>query len=147
MEKMSELQEHWGIKIKTVQLSDISFDETMKKAMAIEAETKRNADAKIVNAKADVVVAKEFEEAAKIYKENPLTMRLRELELWRSVSKNPASTIIVVPSDIVNFFTNTNKSEDEKNNDIMENRIKALYLKQLMPALQELQEKSSINKN
>lgn len=75
----------------------------MKKAMSITADATRQADAKIINARADIETAKQYNEAAKIYAENPMTVRLREFQLWNSVSKNPGSTLFVVPSNLLDL--------------------------------------------
>ena len=77
--------------------------------MAVRAEADRNAEAKIINAKADVETAKQYDEAAKIYRENLVTLRLREYQLWHSVSKNPCTTIYVVPSNALDFFKDSKK--------------------------------------
>ena len=105
-QSLQNLEEMWGIEISNIQLKDISFDESMKRAMAVKAEADRNAQAKIINAKADVKTAKLYSKAAKIYSENPVTLRLREFQLWSSVSKNPNNTIYVVPSNLTDFFKN-----------------------------------------
>lgn len=98
---MSKIKNDWGIEISTVQIRDIKFDESMKRAMSTVAEATRQAEAKVINAKADIETAKQYNEAAKIYAENPMTVRLREFQLWNSVSKNPGSTIFVVPSNLL----------------------------------------------
>jgi erythrocyte band 7 integral membrane protein len=98
---LSPTMSEWGVDIKAVQIKDIKFDESMKQAMSTVAEATRQAEAKIINAKADIETAKQYSEAAKIYSENPLTVRLREFQLWHSVSKNPSNTIYVVPSDLL----------------------------------------------
>ncbi len=103
-----ELEEKWGIEISSIQLKDIRFDESMKRAMAVKAEADRNAEAKIINAEADIKTAELYSKAAEIYKENPITLRLREFQLWNSVSKNPNNTIYVVPSNLTDFFKSCN---------------------------------------
>jgi regulator of protease activity HflC (stomatin/prohibitin superfamily) len=102
-DKLSHLEEEWGVKVAMVQLNDIVFDDTMKRAMAKEAEAERTARAKIINAKADIETAKQYSEAADVYKENPITMRLREMQLWQSVAREPGNFIAVVPSDILDM--------------------------------------------
>ena len=69
--------------------------------MAVKAEVTHDAQAKVINAEADVKSAEIY--AAAIYKENPVTLRLREYQLWQSVSKNPNNTIYVIPSNIMDF--------------------------------------------
>ena len=107
-ESLAQLEEEWGTKVLSVQIKNISFDESMRRAMATEAEAHRSAQAKVINAKADVETAEEYNKAAKIYAENPVTLRLREFQLWSSVSKNPASTIYVVPSNICDLLSKKN---------------------------------------
>jgi regulator of protease activity HflC (stomatin/prohibitin superfamily) len=106
---MPNVENDWGIRIASIQIKDISFDESMKRAMAVKAEADRNAQAKIINAEADIKTAEMYSQAAKIYGENPITMRLREFQLWNSVSKNPGSTIYVVPSNIADMVSTLKK--------------------------------------
>lgn len=94
----------WGIEVSSIQIKDIEFDESMKNAMTTVAEATRHAEAKVINARSDVETAKQYNEAAKIYSENPLTMRLREFQLWQSVSKNECATVYVVPSNLLDFM-------------------------------------------
>lgn len=111
-EKLEQVERDWGIEILATEITDIKFDDSMTKAMAVKAESDRMAEAKIINAKADVETAKQYAEAAKIYSENPITMRLREFQLWSSVSKNPGSTIYVVPSNLLDFIKHTENKAD-----------------------------------
>lgn len=101
---ISSVKDDWGIEVSTVQIKDVEFDESMKKAMSTVAEASRQAEAKIINAKADIETAKQYNEAAKIYSENPMTVRLREFQLWNSVSKNAGTTVYVVPSNLLDFI-------------------------------------------
>jgi erythrocyte band 7 integral membrane protein len=103
IERLSDIEQSWGLKITRIQVDDITFDETMKKSMASKAEADRNAEAKLIIARADVETAKEYKKAAEIYQETPISMKLREYQLWQSVSKNPSNTIYVVPSNLTYF--------------------------------------------
>lgn len=103
IDKLASIEEDWGVKVLAVQLKDISFDESMKRAMATKAEADRQAEAKVINAEADVSTAEMYKKAAAIYAENPVTLRLREFQLWSSVATNPNSTIFVVPSNVLDF--------------------------------------------
>lgn len=71
--------------------------------MATKAEADRLAEAKIINAKADIETAKMFKEAASLYDDDK-ALKLREFQLLSSLSKNPASQIYFYPSDIGNIF-------------------------------------------
>lgn len=103
--KLKPLEEAWGINIKMVQLNDVSLDDSMVRAMAVNAEAKLQADAKITNAKSDVETARAYAEASKLYLENPISLRLREFQLWNNVSQNPGTTIYVVPSTILDSIS------------------------------------------
>ena len=111
LESISNIKDDWGVEIATVQIKDLEFDATMKQAMSTVAEANRQAEAKIINASADIETAKQYAEAAKIYCENPMTVRLREFQLWNSVSKNPASTIYVVPSNLLDKLKMPKKTD------------------------------------
>lgn len=95
--------EHWGLKVIDVNIKDIIFDESMKKSMATRAEADRNAQAKIINAQADIETAKMYKEAAIIYDDDK-ALKLREFQLLTTLSKNPASTIYFYPTDIAKIF-------------------------------------------
>lgn len=103
LENLKDLEENWGVKVASIQFRDIKFDESMTRAMATRAEADRNAEAKIIQARADVQTAEEYNKAAKIYSENPVTLRLREFELLRSIAKEGKSTIYFVPSNVLDF--------------------------------------------
>lgn len=111
IDDLKSIENDWGIKIYSVQMKDISFDEATKRAMMVQAEAERNALSKIIHAKADLEVVDIYRKAAEIYKENPISLRLREFQLWSTISNNPNTTIYVVPSNICDFVNNitTNK--------------------------------------
>jgi regulator of protease activity HflC (stomatin/prohibitin superfamily) len=111
---LKDLENDWGVKIISVQIKDISFDETMKRAMAITSEAQRNAEAKIIHANADLEIVNIYSKAAEIYKENPISLRLREFQLWNSISNNPNTTIYVVPSNICDFINKTKNKKQKK---------------------------------
>lgn len=110
---LTQVENNWGIKIISVQIKDISFDESMKRAMATQAEANRQAEAKLINARADVETAKLYKEAAESYSENEVSLRLREFQLWSSVSKNPNNTIYVVPSNICDFVKSISTQKEK----------------------------------
>jgi erythrocyte band 7 integral membrane protein len=103
LESMKIVEQNWGVIIGRVEILDIQFDESMVRAMSTKAEADRSAEAKIINAKADVETAKLYKEASEVYLDNPVSLRLREYQLWQTISHNPSTTIFVVPSNIADF--------------------------------------------
>jgi len=113
MDKIGDIKDDWGITISRIQLQDISFDESVKRSMAMKAEADRNAEAKIINARADTETAKQYAEAAKIYAENPITMRLREFQLWSGIANKPNNTFFVIPSNLLDFINKKHEKKDK----------------------------------
>jgi len=102
-ELLQNVETDWGIEIINVQIRDIQFDESVKRAMGVKAEAERSAEAKLINADADVKTAEKYAQAASIYKENPITLRLREFQLWTSISQNNNTKFFVIPSNLLDF--------------------------------------------
>jgi regulator of protease activity HflC (stomatin/prohibitin superfamily) len=72
----------------------------MRRAMAAKAEANRQADAKRINAASDEETAQIYVKISQIYKINPTAMKLREYELFRSMSQSPGNMFFVIPSSI-----------------------------------------------
>jgi erythrocyte band 7 integral membrane protein len=98
VEHLKDIEDDWGLHIKHVQLNDIRLDQNLRAAMASLAEAQVLGKAKLVNAKADVETAEEYAKASKLY--DPISLRLREFQLWQSVSQQPGKLIMVVPSEM-----------------------------------------------
>lgn len=97
--------DRWGCEIHAVQIRDISFEDEMKRALAKEAEESRVARAKLISAQADIETAKKYSEAAEIYAENPITLRLREFQLWQNVAKEQGNFLAIIPSNILDMVS------------------------------------------
>ncbi len=98
IENMADVEADWGIHIKHVQLNNIELDQALRAAMSSLAEAQVLGHAKVVNARAAVETADEYAKAAKLY--DPVALRLREFQLWQTVSQQPGKTIWVVPSEM-----------------------------------------------
>lgn len=69
VQELLSVEEHnWGIKVIDVNIVDISIDSSMKQAMSVKAEADRNAQAKLINAKADIETAKCIQKLVKYIK-------------------------------------------------------------------------------
>src|SRR3989339_131151 len=67
----------WGIKVTKIEIKDIELPETMKRAMAHQAEAERDRRAKITQALGEAQSAEKLLEAAKIMSKEPYTLQLR----------------------------------------------------------------------
>ena len=109
--QLKDLEEEWGVQVSLVQVRNIVFDSNMKRAMARKAEATRTAEAKFINAEADVKTSEKYAEAAKNYQNDPITLRLREFDLWQGVSREKNNTIYVVPTNLMDMFGSSSSSK------------------------------------
>ena len=86
--------ETWGVKVTTVELKDIQLPDSMKRAMARQAEAEREKRAKIIAAEGEALAAGELARASDIMMEHPLALQLRNLQTLLEVAVDKNSTII-----------------------------------------------------
>ncbi|MCH9613057.1 MAG: hypothetical protein S4CHLAM102_15610 [Chlamydiia bacterium] len=100
LEGTQQLSGDWGVEVHSIRIKDIHFDDSMTRAMAKKAEAERTADAKLINANADVQTAEIYSKAAALYEKNPAAMRLRELEAVTRMATEKSNSFFVVPSQV-----------------------------------------------
>ena len=90
----------WGVDVTLVELKDIQLPDTMKRAMARQAEAEREKRAKIINAEGEHLAAAKLGEASDIMVAHPLALQLRNLQtlVELGVDKN---TTVVFPSPLM----------------------------------------------
>jgi len=90
----------WGIEVTLVELKDIQLPESMKRAMARQAEAEREKRSKIINAEGESLAAAALGDASDIMVAHPLALQLRNLQslVEIGVDKN---TTVVFPSPIM----------------------------------------------
>src|SRR5580704_14472299 len=71
---------HRGAKVTVVELKDIQLPDTMKRAMARQAEAEREKRAKITNAEGESLAAAALGEASDAMMAHPLALQLRNLQ-------------------------------------------------------------------
>jgi regulator of protease activity HflC (stomatin/prohibitin superfamily) len=90
----------WGIQVTLVELKDIQLPETMKRAMARQAEAEREKRAKIINAEGESLAAAALGDASDTMMAHPLALQLRNLQtlVELGVDKN---TTVVFPAPLM----------------------------------------------
>jgi regulator of protease activity HflC (stomatin/prohibitin superfamily) len=102
---IDEQSEPWGIKVSIVEIKDVELPDTMKRAMAKQAEAEREKRAKIIHAEGEQQASQTLAEAARIIATEPATMQLRYLQTLTEVSMEKNSTIIFpVPIEFMEAF-------------------------------------------
>jgi regulator of protease activity HflC (stomatin/prohibitin superfamily) len=92
--------EDWGVVVTLVELKDIQLPESMKRAMARQAEAEREKRAKIIAAEGEALAADALGSAADIMMAHPLALQLRNLQslVELGVDKN---TTVVFPAPLM----------------------------------------------
>jgi regulator of protease activity HflC (stomatin/prohibitin superfamily) len=99
---IDEGTELWGIKVSMVEVRDVEMPETMKRAMAAQAEAERERRAKIVHAEGEFQAAEKLAEAAKIIGTQPSAIQLRYLQTLTQISTEKTNTIVFpLPMDLI----------------------------------------------
>ena len=86
--------EDWGVKVTVVELKDIQLPETMKRAMARQAEAEREKRAKIIAAEGEALAAGELGRASDVMMAHPLALQLRNLQTMVDIGVDKNSTIM-----------------------------------------------------
>ena len=77
----------WGIKVTAVVIKDATIAEAMQRAMAKQAEAERERRSRIIIAEGEQQAAQKMSEAAVLYTQNPLALRLREFQMITDVAR------------------------------------------------------------
>ena len=102
---IDEITEPWGIKVTLVEVRDVILPDTMKRAMAKQAETERERRAKVINAEGEYQAAGRLVEAATKMAAQPVALQLRFLQALTEVATEHNSTVIFpVPIDLLTPF-------------------------------------------
>ena len=86
--------EEWGIEVTVVELRDIQLPDSMKRAMARQAEAEREKRAKIINAEGEALAAGELAVAADVMMAHPLALQLRNLQTLVEIAVDKNSTVV-----------------------------------------------------
>jgi regulator of protease activity HflC (stomatin/prohibitin superfamily) len=86
--------EEWGIEVTVVELKDIQLPETMKRAMARQAEAEREKRAKIIAAQGEALAAGELAHASDVMMAHPLALQLRNLQSLVEIGVDKNTTVV-----------------------------------------------------
>lgn len=94
----------WGVEVTLVELKDIQLPDTMKRAMAKQAEAEREKRAKIIAAEGESLAAAALGDASDTMMAHPLALQLRNLQtlIELGVDKN---TTVVFPAPLMSTIS------------------------------------------
>jgi len=107
---IDEQTDPWGIKISIVEIKEVELPDTMKRAMARQAEVERDRRARVINAEGEFQASQKLRDAAQILSEIPAAIQLRYLQTAAEIATEKNSTILFpLPIEIMKFFENQSK--------------------------------------
>src|SRR5215217_2112866 len=86
--------EAWGVVVTLVELKDIQLPETMKRAMARQAEAEREKRAKIIAAEGEQLAADQLGAASDVMMAHPLALQLRNLQSLVEIGVDKNTTVV-----------------------------------------------------
>ena len=111
--------EEWGVQVTLVELKDIQLPESMKRAMAKQAEAEREKRAKIIAAEGEALAAGQLAVASDMMMDHPIALQLRNLQTLLEISVDKNSTVVFPAplmstiEEIGTFVTRENHSARE----------------------------------
>jgi len=97
--------EPWGVKVTAVEVKDVALPDSMKRAMAKQAEAERERRAKVVNAEGEYQAAEKMVQAAQMISKEPIALQLRYLQTMREMaSEHNTTTFLPLPIDLFSPF-------------------------------------------
>jgi len=102
---IDEATDPWGIKVSSVELKNVEVPESMKRAMARQAEAERDRRGRVIAAQGEMQAAMQLAEAAQTLQKSPGSLQLRLLGALTDATAEKAKTIIVpIPVEFFKAF-------------------------------------------
>ncbi|EDV91181.1 GH17310 [Drosophila grimshawi] len=128
--------EKWGVRIERVALKDINLPESLQRSMASEAESLREARAKIISAEGEVLASQSLKEASDVMSENKITLQLRHLQILTSIAHERNLTILYpFPMDMMAPFQGGGSKKAKQENDPPVNAFESLISSVVQPVV------------
>jgi regulator of protease activity HflC (stomatin/prohibitin superfamily) len=102
---IDDLTDPWGVKVTLVEVKDVILAETMRRAMARQAEAERDRRARVIHALGEKEAAVNLGQAAGILEEHPAAMQLRTLGSLVDAASQPGNTLVFpVPMELLRLL-------------------------------------------
>jgi len=97
---LDEKTNPWGITVQSVEIRDVKIPQGLEDAMSRQAQAERERQARIILGQAEKEIADSFVQAAASYRENPVALHLRAMNMLYEAIKEKGS-MVIVPSSAV----------------------------------------------
>ena len=109
---IDSLTDPWGVKVSLVEIKDVELPDSMRRAMARQAESERDRRAKVIHALGEQEAAANLAEAARLMDDRPAAMQLRLLQTMAEISSEQSSTIIFpLPMELLRALESMGNSD------------------------------------
>jgi regulator of protease activity HflC (stomatin/prohibitin superfamily) len=97
---LDEKTNPWGITVQSVEIRDVQIPSQLQDAMSREAQAERERRARTIISLAETEIADRFAQAADTYRDNPVALHLRAMNMLYEAIKEKGS-MVIVPSSAV----------------------------------------------
>ena len=94
----------WGIRVESVELRDVKIPPELQAAMSRQAQAERERQARVILGESEVQIAERFNEAAKVYADNPTALHLRAMNMLYEGLKERGA-LMIVPSSALDSMS------------------------------------------
>ena len=97
---LDEKTNPWGITVQSVEIRDVQIPQELQDAMSREAQADRERHARIILGEAETQISANFAKAAEVYRDNPVALHLRAMNMLYEAIKEKGA-MVIVPSSAV----------------------------------------------
>ena len=97
---LDEKTNPWGITVQSVEIRDVRLPQALEDAMSRQAQAERERQARKILGQAETEIAEKFSTAALTYKNNPVALHLRAMNMLYEAIKERGA-MVIVPSSVV----------------------------------------------
>ena len=109
------LTDPWGVKVSLVEVKDVELPDSMRRAMARQAEAERERRAKVIHALGEKEAAETLADAAGLLEAHPAGIQLRMLQTMTEVAAEQNSTLIFpLPMEFVRAMDRLGRPEKDR---------------------------------
>ena len=97
---LDEKTNPWGITVQSVEIRDVQIPQELQDLMSREAQAERERRARIILGEAETQISEKFAQASIVYRDNPVALHLRAMNMLYEAIKEKGA-MVIVPSSAV----------------------------------------------
>jgi regulator of protease activity HflC (stomatin/prohibitin superfamily) len=97
---LDEKTNPWGVTIQSVEIRDVRIPAGLEDAMSRQAQAEREGQARIILGRVETEISEKFAQAALVYRDNPVALHLRAMNMLYEAIKEKGA-MVIVPSSAV----------------------------------------------